>query len=200
MKDDVDLGADELSDEGEANAKLQTQSSKPASEDKQAKLVNRVTQVLKSGCGVEVVNESSTVNSFRHRSHIALAMFSGMNVIFGSLKEEEVFGVEVEEKNHYYELLINPDDLMKMLEMTGQVGFVDSAEVANANSEANNSDAADKKKKKKKNDVKSLINDLLGTQAVASSMKLSRGKWSHLAVVSTESPQNRVLFYLVSRW
>ncbi len=197
MKDDGDPGADELSDEGEANAKVQTQASKPAAEDKQSKLVNRVTQVLKSGCGVEIVNESSTVNSFRHRTHIALAMFSGMNVIFGSLKEEEVFGIEVEEKNHYYELLINPDDLMKMLEMTGQVGFVAAAEVANTNSEANNSYAAEKKKKKK-NDVKSLINDLLGTQAVASSMKLSRGKWSHLAVVSTESPQNRVLLYLVS--
>ena len=159
--------------------------------DSGPKLITRVTDLLRSGCGVEILNESNTVNELIHRSHICVGMYSGLSLILEDTTEDTSTGLfsapKVEEKNHYYELLIQPEELQKMAEMKGQLGFISASGNQENDSGENNS---------AKSNEDTLLTELLGTQAIVTDVTVTRGKWSHVAFSATKTPQNRVLVYL----
>lgn len=160
---------------------------KDSPENGERRLIERITELLKSGCGCEILNDSSSVNELHHRSHFCLAMYSGLSLLMEKEEDEtsNMFSSVVKpEKDHHYELLISPKDMAKLLDMQGQLGFVKASECDTSSL----------------SEQELLLRQLLGTQAHKTDIKVSRGKWSHISFVSTKKPQNRTLVYLVSAY
>lgn len=145
---------------------------------KEVKLITRITEVLKSGSGAEIINESSSENHEGNRSHICVCMYSGLSI----LKMQRQVGVhdllggnnEVTEVDHHYEVLVPEKEFNRLVNMNGNFGFVVCS------------------------DKDSKHFEILGNQALVTSTRVARGKWSHFAFITTNSPQNKVTCYMVS--
>jgi hypothetical protein len=186
LNDENTIADDNNSNNKDNNPASNTENDADPSKSKEKpipKLISRVTELLKSGCGVEILNESNSVNELTHRSHFCVAMYSGLNILFTNFKEDTTVSnmfstANLNEKNHHFELLIQQKEMNEMLSMNGQLGFI-SAYFPSAENEEGN-----------------LVTELLGTQANSTEVKVTRGKWSHISITASKEPTNRMLVYL----
>jgi hypothetical protein len=186
LNDENTIADDNNSNNKDNNPVSNTENDADPSKSKEKpipKLISRVTELLKSGCGVEILNESNSVNELTHRSHFCVAMYSGLNILFTNFKEDTTVSnmfstANLNEKNHYFELLIQQKEMNEMMSMNGQLGFI-SAYFPSSENEGGN-----------------LVTELLGTQANSTEVKVTRGKWSHISITASKEPTNRMLVYL----
>ncbi len=172
--------------------------------NKELKLINRITEVFKSGSGAEILHESSTANKDGHRSHICVSMHSGLTI----LKTEKPTTVQsllavgnggrisggdddtLGEKDHHYELLFPDNEFKKLCNMNGNFGFI-SVQPDKEPQLLSEIDGGSGK-----NGGNNTMADILGNQSCTLSAKVPRGKWTHLCVVVSKKPQNRVTCYM----
>lgn len=133
---------------------------------KAAKLSARILEVIKGGCGFDILNESTTISSDGTQNHLCLQMLSGFSILY--LENEK----QKKRDDGSYDSMISKADLSRLIDMKEKFGFISAA-------------------------VKgSLMSAILGNQACFFNVKIRRGVWSHIALVSTED--NKVIGYYVS--
>eukprot|EP01031_Cornospumella_fuschlensis_P030430 gene30430-36771_t len=129
-----------------------------------AKLISRCTELFRANCGAEILMDSNTVNKDNQRCKLCLSMFSGLSLLI----EEELLKKPQEEgapppKDHHYELLIPPKELNKLSLLKGYFGHV----LAYMDPLT--------------------ITEKIGSQPIHYSLKIPRGRWTHIAVTTSRS-------------
>lgn len=175
----------------------------------QDKLLPRLLELFRGNCGAEALVESSSCSDEHTFSKVCLSLNSGLSLLgrqhtVGGDNEDED-GLEAEEENqadgtrtpatvasgagggghssssggggeHHYNLLIKPYDLKKMIGGNDHIGIISAKKASGSKVPSGNS---------------------IGTDAQSFDATVPRGKWSHIALVATTSPVNRVSLYLV---
>lgn len=122
---------------------------------KEVKLLSRTTELLRSGCGAEIIMDSNTVNAEGNRSRICLSMYSGLSILQPASYDEDIV-------DHHYELLIPYKEMGRLCLMRGYAGIVSAAVDGTP------------------------ITEVLGSQAYNFGAKVPRGRWTHLAFITTK--------------
>lgn len=163
------------------------------------KLITRVTELFRTGCGAEVLSEGNTVNGDGNRCRVITSMFSGLNLLVAKYEEDSkddeakvaksaeanadngadkpAEEEESEEDKHHYELLMHKTELFRLLTFQGQIGLIVVPQPTSTSTTK-----LDRKAQKKQ-----ALLDSLGTQVTTFNAKLLRGKWTHLALVSQKT-------------
>jgi hypothetical protein len=175
------------------------------------KLQKRITELLKGGCGGDIFLESSSSNYDGNRSKMCLDFFSGMTLLQMPKKDDEISNeidktftiannnvlstkhikilskkrsllLDIYKKYSIYSFntLIFKSDLDNMILCHGQISFVCAVDPYNSSPDSESTETL-----------------ALGIEAKSFDATVSRGKWTHIALVASEKPQNRVTLYLV---
>ena len=106
------------------NASINTQ----APVKKEVKLITRVTELLKAGCGGGILAESTSINEEFNHTRICMGLHSGLNI----LKSSVMTTVDSKDSNDgadghddaEYDLLLHPGDMMTLRKCNGNLGIV----------------------------------------------------------------------------
>ena len=158
--------------------------------DANEKLSKRVEQLLKGGCGAEIIAESSTVTRHGNRSKVCINQLSGLSAFFpvsgadpdkynnstdsliqqeqDKIKEEMLSSIlQSQDMPANYDALIPSSQLQLLQQMATKVGVVSAVPGAK-----------------------------LGVDAQSFEVTMPRGRWTHISIVATDKPQDRVTLYM----
>lgn len=208
--------------EEEAEQLVEEAEDRPASQVKEDKLQTRVTELLKAGCAGEVLAESTSCTADGNRTRICLSAFSGLSLLLvpvapteapevEELKPEEVkYDFGVKEQRLRYDLLLHVKEVSHLLRCHGNVTIV-NALPSSGRRDLHSADgglSAPGSPNSRMSKPRGSVSDSV-TLASASSaglpaavetrhfgVSVPRGRWTHLALVGTRRPQNRVSLYM----
>lgn len=125
---------------------------------KEVKLITRVTELLKAGCGGGILAESSSMNEEFNHTRICMGLHSGLNILKSSVMttagNDGVDGNDDAE----YDLLLHPGDMMTLRKCNGNLGIV-LVPIEEKQSDGDDANMMKMKMKKTGNDVEAVIRD-----------------------------------------
>lgn len=131
-------------------------SGKPETESsKSAKLSSKIIEVIKAGCGFDILNESTTVSLDGTQNHLCLEMYSGLSLLLLENEKQKL------KEDGSYDSMISKSEFLRLTATQSNFGFI-SAAVKD-----------------------SLISSILGNQACSFDVRIPRGAWSHIAMVNS---------------
>lgn len=106
------------------NASMTTQ----APVKKEVKLITRVTELLKAGCGGGILAESTSINEEFNHTRICMGLHSGLNILKSSVmttadNKDSNDGADGNDDAEY-DLLLHPGDMMTLRKCNGNLGIV----------------------------------------------------------------------------
>ena len=95
---------------------------------KEVKLITRVTELLKAGCGGGILAESTSINEEFNHTRICMGLHSGLNILKSSVmttadNKDSNDGADGNDDAEY-DLLLHPGDMMTLRKCNGNLGIV----------------------------------------------------------------------------